>query len=391
LKNLGRRPARTAAILTGLAAVSAVVFVLSAVYSSGTESIKKGLERLGADAMLVSAEVADRTGDVLLSGAPAPFYMDASVAETVRGAEGVEAAASQLFIVSANLACCSVSDTVLIGFEPERDFTVTPWLRERLDRGLDADEIIIGSNVLQEPGGKAQFYGKLFVVAGKLDRTGVGFIDSSVFIPMESAREMIDESGERAETALDIRPDEISAVMIRFEDGVPQEKAALMLEYMLPGHGVVLAADAMRTARREMAAPLKAALAAGLLQWAASLVMIGALYGLSISERKRELGLMRAMGAKRRDLLRLFLSETFVISLAGGLLGIVCGTLFVTGLKEMLSSFFGLPFETPSAFRLLAFASVTMLFSLATAFGATVYPILRSARRFPSEAISGGG
>jgi putative ABC transport system permease protein len=280
---------------------------------------------------------------------------------------------------------------VLIGFEPGRDFTVAPWLRERLKRGLEVDEIIVGSSILQEPGGKIQFYGKLFAIAGKLEPTGIGLIDSSVFIPMPGAREMIAGSGKRAEMPLDIRPDEISVVMLRFRDSAPHEETALRLEYMFPGHRVILAADAMRTARRGMLAPLKASLAAGALQWVVSFIMIGVLYGLSIGERRRELGILRAMGAKSRDLIRLLLIETLLLSATGGLLGIACGMLFLVGFQGLLSAFFSLPFKIPSVLELALFACMTMIFSLATGFGATLYPILRESGKSPFEAVSEGG
>jgi putative ABC transport system permease protein len=393
MRNLLRKPASTAAIMLGMAAVSGSLFALSIIYSSGTESILRGISRLGADAMVVPAGVMEGAWGVkgapaLISGGPAAVYMDAAVAEGLRDMPAVEAAACQVFIVSARLACCSVSDVALIGFEPERDFTITPWLRENLGRGLLDDEIIVGGDILSEPGGRMRFYGKLFLIAGKLEPTGMGYMDDSVFIPMPGAREMIARSGEEAESPLDIKPDEVSAVMLRLNNSAPHEETAVRIEHMFPGHGVVLAGEVVRNARRNIALPLKAALAAGVLQWAASLVMVGVLYGLSLSGRRKELGILRAVGARRGQLMRLFALEAVLLSGGGGILGIACGWTFTRGFRGMFEAFLGFSFSPPSTLRLSLLVLMTLLFSIASGCVATLYPILKEAGKAPFEAIS---
>src|SRR5690606_36910986 len=54
----------------------------------------------------------------------------------------------------------------------------------------------------------------------------------------------------------------------------------------------------------------------------------------SVLERIREIGVRRAVGATRRDIEIQFLSEAIIISLAGGLAGILLGTVFSLGIQR---------------------------------------------------------
>jgi putative ABC transport system permease protein len=391
LSNIRRRPARTAAIFLGIAALAGLLVSLSLIHSSVNNSIETGGMRLGADAMAVPADWQDATMGVLLSGGPTEFYMDGEVEDIIRAVKGVRDTSVQLFVISAPLSCCTVSDTMLVGIEPDTDFTISPWLRNSLGRHLSDDEVIVGRNILAEPGGRIKFYGREFLIAGKLDPTGMNYIDSSVFVPMRGVRDMISGSAQKALKSLDIGEDKISAVMMRFESGAKPEEAALRIEHAVPGVRVVLSSAVLRSARENLAMPLKAMSIAVAIQWAVSLLLIGVLYSLSISERERDVGILRASGARPKDIFKLFLYEILILSGAGGISGIIAGVAFVWSFENLLRISFKVPFLYPCLSDIAGISFFALALSLLTGVLATIRPIMRITRKSPYNAMRAEG
>jgi hypothetical protein len=109
--------------------------------------------RLGADIIVVPAEAESKVSlkNLLLQGTIGTFYMDASATEKVLETEGVEKASAQIFLSSMKADCCSVK-VQIIGFDPENDFVVQPWIAESLNRPLDDMEVVVGCRVETEVG-----------------------------------------------------------------------------------------------------------------------------------------------------------------------------------------------------------------------------------------------
>jgi putative ABC transport system permease protein len=103
---------------------------------------------------------------------------------------------------------------------------------------------------------------------------------------------------------------------------------------------------------------------------------------VSVTERTREIGIRKAVGAKRRDILMQFLVEAMVVSILGGAVGVLVGFLFSRGISQL--NFNGQKIEaliTPQAI-LLAF---TVSAAIGLFFG--IYPAMRAARLNPIDAL----
>lgn len=101
---------------------------------------------------------------------------------------------------------------------------------------------------------------------------------------------------------------------------------------------------------------------------------------VSVTERTREIGLRKALGAKRRDILRQFLVEALTMSLIGGLIGVALGYLTVEVMGRLFAEYIT-PVMTPAAI----FLAVGVSLAVGLFFG--IYPARRAARLRPIEAL----
>jgi putative ABC transport system permease protein len=99
---------------------------------------------------------------------------------------------------------------------------------------------------------------------------------------------------------------------------------------------------------------------------------------VSVTERTREIGIRRAIGARRRDIMMQFLAESAFLSLAGGALGVALGI----GAATAVSQFARWP-------TMIQPAAVALAFGFSTAIGLFFgyYPALRAAALDPVEAL----
>ena len=117
----------------------------------------------------------------------------------------------------------------------------------------------------------------------------------------------------------------------------------------------------------------------------------------TVTERTREIGIRRALGAKRRDIIRQFLVETTVLSLAGGISGILIGLLIVPAvdvLRELANFWFekqmaSLPDVVRSVQPAIEPLSIPGSFFVSLVVGLVfgIYPAIRAAKMNPIEAL----
>jgi len=99
---------------------------------------------------------------------------------------------------------------------------------------------------------------------------------------------------------------------------------------------------------------------------------------VTVTERTKEIGLLKAIGAKRQDILTQFLIEAVVLTLVGGIIGLVLGM----GLAYLGSMLMGVPFVVSAS---SVFLAVGVSMGVGVLFG--WYPANKASRLSPIDAL----
>jgi putative ABC transport system permease protein len=105
---------------------------------------------------------------------------------------------------------------------------------------------------------------------------------------------------------------------------------------------------------------------------------------VSVTERIKEIGVRKALGARKRDILRQFLVESVILSAFGGLLGVLGATAFSLALAAVIGGLMSADFNAPV--RLWA-VLLALFVSTAVGLVAGIYPASRAAALDPVEAL----
>jgi len=139
--------------------------------------------------------------------------------------------------------------------------------------------------------------------------------------------------------------------------------------------------------RQQMTGLLKTILVIMAITWGLSIVLIGLIFSMAANERRKELGVIRAIGATRRFVFQSLLMEASLLAFAGGATGIALSVLSVTIFRNLLISSLGFPFLLPSPAVLFLQIGIGLVLALFSVNLAALFPAIKISRQDPAIAM----
>jgi putative ABC transport system permease protein len=393
LKTLGAHKMRTALAVIGIVIGVSAVVLMVAIGRGAQEAVLKKIQGLGTNLIIVTA------GKVrIIAGRPRQTGNTTSL--TVRDAEALAAESSAIAAAAAFQGkkylvkySESSTNTIVSGTTPE--FPEIRNFRPATGRFFTDDEVkasvrvaVLGKTVVRNLfedhapiGEMIRINNVPFEIIGVLEEKGVNAIgqddDDQILIPITTVMH-------RLMNVIYVNNVYVAARDVSLMDKAVSDIASILRErhHLKQGKdddfSIQNQMDILRAEQEtsETFTMLLGGIAA--ISLLVGGVGIFAVMLISIKERTREIGLRRALGARKKDILLQFLMEALVLSLAGGILGAmigVAGSLFVGWTTELLTSV-----SVTSVFIAFFFSAAVGLF-----FG--IYPARKAAELDPIHAL----
>ena len=285
--------------------------------------------RLGADLVVYPTTCLNQVEKkrLLMLGTPVGCHQPRSALARMSSNEDIAAVSYQLY-VSETLA--DGSTRWIVGFEPETDFALSPWIAEGEGTSLPRGSVLVGSAVPGADGQTLSVFGHERPIGAHLLTTG-SELDDAVFVSMDTLSDMMADAraaGEDNDASLDPRTD-YSAALVRASDSDAIESVTNWINLYVRKVSAVRAADALVGAASGIR--VHRGIAIGVLG-ATWFVLLGALVIVQVSlmnERMQELAVWRSIGASRSIMSRVMLSESALLHVAGALAGVCLAALTV--------------------------------------------------------------
>ncbi|MCX8662200.1 ABC transporter permease [Gilliamella sp. B2911] len=363
-RNIQRRPFRSCCLIIIIMLFSATLFGGSVLMKNLSLGISGMANRLGADILIVPYGYEKNLEVALLRGEPSSFYLKADLVDKIKDIKGIEAVSPQLFIASLSAGCCT-SKVQLIGFDQQSDFVIKPWLQTQLEQPLQDNQVVVGSKITSNVGDEIKFFNHPFKIAAKMDSTGMGF-DTSVFMTIPAAHSLMKEAN-LIEGDTDHFANYVSSIFVKVD---PDYQSKDIVNQIMPKYAIDYNIDFVMT--KGMLSNISKWLngfstivySLSAIFWVLAIIVIFVIFSSSLNERKREISLLRILGASRSDLVKMLLRESLIISALGGLAGIVVAGVLIYAFSLLICQTIGLPCMNISITDGLIYAFIVFLLTL---------------------------
>lgn len=377
IKNLSRRRMRTLLTIVGVAIAIAVLYSLLSFNAGYERQLSGEMSSLGVSLLAVPKGCPYEAASLVMHGGVIPKYLNESNLQTIQKIAGVEIATPMLLQQFTD----NGTSHVVYGIESSEMEKIKPWwkVRGRFFTDNEKNVMVIGSGLAEKMGvrvGDSMPVGskkEQFTIVGILEQTG-GQDDESHFLPVTEAQRIFHKEGEINTIAVLVKdPKDVAAISDEIEK-IPDTQVVTMSQIS----GTIM--NLVGSARTLLFSLIAVAIVISAFGIMNTLLM-------SVHERVREFGMMKAIGASGRNIGIMVLIETVIVTTAGGVLGIY-GSFVGSGLIEKFVRS-NIPYAPAGSLISIdpILVGECLLFSVLLGMICGFYPAIRSSRLSPMEAI----
>lgn len=378
LRNITQRKGRFLFTLLGITIGIASFVTLLSLGGSLKNEIKKQATELGANLVVTPKGWCAYEQVSVLTGEQLPEAIPFDIVKKISAIKGLTAVP-----YLTERTAIKNSPVPVIGILPEEMRAFKAW---EIDKGSyfesqNEKAVIIGSGIAQQfklnPTDEVKIRGESFPVKGILKETG-SRDDIAMFIPLSVAQRLY---GVR---------DMVSFIAVKVDDISKTDEYIMKIQETA---NVAVVSD-----KQLLKSVLSIVGTVSLtLQLIAAVAILAAAFGIintmmtAIYERKREIGILQAIGAKRSTIFKAFLLESGFYGILGGIIGVASGLVFSSIASPYISqnefTAFMKGTEVAGSFD-LRLVLWSLIFSLFVSLVSGFYPAWRASKLTPVEAIS---
>jgi putative ABC transport system permease protein len=318
--------------------------------------------------------------------------------ERVGTVQGISAMSPQLYVSTLRMPELSPVPVNIYGIDPETDFAVSPWLQKPLGSPLKPGEVIIGRDITGEVSTQITLGDRIYTIAGKLDPTQSP-VDHTIFLPLDEAYSLATVKGIVPPSAPQISPGDVNAVLVEDAPGENQDIVGGRIKRFLASFpeyryiSVIGKHFSLDPVARDIQALPGVLNAISAFVVVITLPLIALIAAMVAHERQREIGILKAMGAKRNSIFFIVIAESLVLAATGGLAGVMVSYLALSVMEAqgMLNSALQVTFRMPAPVEIGAMAGLAFLVVITLGSISSLWPAYRSSMMNPYDAIRGEG
>ncbi|HLF26309.1 MAG TPA: FtsX-like permease family protein [Anaerolineae bacterium] len=384
VKNIVGSGFRSAAIFLGAALVAGFAILATLVVRGAEASLQRSLDRLGADIVVFpwGTRLEEMQGGHLMK-ITTSGWIPSSYVHRLSTVPGIEAISPQLYLLTVQgTAYCSMPEMYVVAFDPATDFILQSWIDARLYRDLQVGEAIGGSHVF-DPGGGLALEGYPLKLVGNLATTGTD-LDQTLFVSLETAQDMAQFSQMHPTNAIKIVPQSVTTALVRVKHGNEPRSVAIQISERVPGVIPIENVGMFQAQRGQIIGLMTTVLGLLVTIWLLAIGFVGLVFTMTVNARRREIGVLRAIGCPQTFVVRSLLLEGAVLGLGGGSVGIALSALGAFVLQDRIVQSLRLPFVFPALDSILILALGGLALAMLSVAIAALFPALRISRQEPA-------